>query len=75
MFKLLGISIVPYSLALALVCGLLRRYHRKGSSRDFPPGPKPLWIIGNALDLPLESFWKKFDEWFKVYGELNPIGQ
>ena len=41
----------------------LRR--RKGC----PPGPRPLPIIGNLLDIPKESSWLAYAEFSKKYGE------
>lgn len=36
-------------------------------SRPFPPGPKPLPVIGNMLDLPLSTPSKAYIEWGKKY--------
>ncbi|KZS93997.1 cytochrome P450 [Sistotremastrum niveocremeum HHB9708] len=45
-------------------CGRLRNPRRL----PFPPGPKGYPIVGNALDVPAES-WLKFTEW-AVYGDV-----
>jgi hypothetical protein len=37
-------------------------------SINFPPGPKPLPIIGNVLQLPTENLEEKFMEWAPQYG-------
>ena len=34
-----------------------------------PPGPKPLPLIGNALDIPKERPWLVFNQWTKIYGK------
>ena len=33
-----------------------------------PPGPKGKWIIGNALDVPLNFPWLKFHEFYEKFG-------
>ncbi|KAK1967695.1 cytochrome P450 [Colletotrichum sublineola] len=37
---------------------------------DFPPGPPPVLVVGNALQLPPEKAFLKFREWAKMYGEI-----
>ncbi|KAJ3510173.1 hypothetical protein NMY22_g16052 [Coprinellus aureogranulatus] len=34
-----------------------------------PPGPPGLPLIGNALDVPPEESWRKFEEWSGQYGQ------
>lgn len=62
-------------LIIALLCSLLwlyRTFSQKGRSNPkslpFPPGPKPLPIIGNVLDLPKSHEWLQVAEWGKIYG-------
>ncbi|EFQ35333.1 cytochrome P450 [Colletotrichum graminicola] len=38
--------------------------------RDFPPGPPPVMIMGNALQLPTEKAFLGFREWEKTYGNI-----
>ncbi|KAK2045728.1 cytochrome P450 [Colletotrichum somersetense] len=38
--------------------------------KDFPPGPPPVLIMGNALQLPPEKGFLKFREWEKTYGSI-----
>ena len=52
-------------LALTIFSGFWRSKTRK---LNYPPGPKPLPFLGNALDVPQSSSWYKFTEWQKLYG-------
>ncbi|KAJ8689930.1 hypothetical protein PTI98_012785 [Pleurotus ostreatus] len=71
---LLGILLVPGALVLA------RAFARPPKPRcPLPPGPKPLPIIGNLLEMPTEQPWLVYDSWFKKYNSdiihFNVVGQ
>lgn len=56
-----------YALALT-VCALILLSLRKKSSTSYPPGPKPLPLIGNVFDLPTQGLWHRATEWAQQYG-------
>ncbi|KAI0043607.1 cytochrome P450 [Auriscalpium vulgare] len=39
----------------------------------YPPGPKPLPLIGNLLDLPKSHSWLTYTSWAKTYGDVISI--
>jgi hypothetical protein len=65
-------SITPYLvgvLGAAFVLGwLTRRNNRNGI--PLPPGPKPLPLIGNLLDMPKEKDWETYRSWNERYGDI-----
>ncbi|TCD61530.1 hypothetical protein EIP91_008274 [Steccherinum ochraceum] len=40
---------------------------RRARKLRLPPGPKPLPIVGNVLDMPSSKPWEKYSEWSKEY--------
>ena len=38
------------------------------STLPLPPGPKPLPLIGNVLNVPTGSQWRTYTKWAKRYG-------
>lgn len=44
------------------------RDHRKRGGLPYPPGPPPLPVIGNLLDIPLQSSWFAYIRFSKTYG-------
>ncbi|KAI0039781.1 cytochrome P450 [Auriscalpium vulgare] len=62
--------------ALYLFRSVRQRQRRRGLS--YPPGPKPLPIVGNLFDLPKENSWVVYAGWEKTYGgiiSLQILGQ
>ena len=55
--------LLSFGLALSAIRDLRRR-------KACPPGPRPLPIIGNLLDIPKESSWLAYAEFSKKYGEI-----
>ena len=49
-----------------LVYDLSKPYARS-DSLSYPPGPKPKFLIGNALDFPKDNARRVFAEWGKKY--------
>ncbi|KAJ7251135.1 cytochrome P450 [Mycena haematopus] len=68
---------------LVLSFALLPVLYRKLTSKNvtpFPPGPKGLPILGNALEMPTSHPWITFSLWGKTYGScglvyLNAFGK
>ncbi len=44
------------------------RDYRRRRGLPYPPGPRPLPIIGNLLDIPMESSWFTYSQLAKKYG-------
>jgi hypothetical protein len=74
----------PYlSVTLAAMLSWLARYlyRRHRSSRHilpFPPGPKPLPLLGNLFDMPTSREYEVYTQWGKKYGDVvhvNALGQ
>ncbi|KAG6907101.1 hypothetical protein DXG01_010514 [Tephrocybe rancida] len=55
-----------YTLAAAIVGYRLLTTRR---STHLPPGPKPIFFLGNLFDVPTDAAWKVYAEWGKQYGE------
>lgn len=55
---------------------LVHLFYRSRARRrlPYPPGPKPLPLIGNALDIPTVKGFQVFAEWAKQYSELLIFG-
>ena len=51
---------------------------KKRTKCSFPPGPPPMPILGNVLDMPDSYMWLTFSEWSNKYGDvvhLNLLGR
>ncbi|KAF9525386.1 cytochrome P450 [Crepidotus variabilis] len=57
-------------LILATVCFPIILYVWVSRSNVFPPGPKPLPIIGNLLDMATKEIWLPATRWAKEFGPI-----
>lgn len=57
-------------LLAALAVFLVKKWRAtsKASMKQFPPGPRPLPLLGNVLDMPATHQWKTFAEWQAKWG-------
>ena len=60
-------------LALFLVTTILVRTVRSRRGFKLPPGPKPLPLIGNLLDLPKDHDWVHWAKHRDVYGPISSV--
>ena len=64
----LAVSLIAAAFLL-IVLRSRRASRRRG---PLPPGPKPVPVLGNLLDIPKEQPWVKYKEWAQRYGECIP---
>ena len=63
------LPIVDFLLFLSLFAAVKAfRDHRRRGGLPYPPGPRPVPLIGNLLDIPRESSWIAYTELAKKYG-------
>lgn len=60
-------AIVAAVLAIALV----KRLSSLNKKLPYPPGPKPLPLLGNIRDIPPVSPWIAYTEWGRTYGQFR----
>jgi hypothetical protein len=60
-------DIVNIFLVAAVLWGIHSATRKKQETN--PPGPKPLPLIGNVLNFPVNRQWVTFAEWKKQYGK------
>ncbi|KAI0263094.1 cytochrome P450 [Gloeopeniophorella convolvens] len=61
-----AVDIVAITITLFLFSAIHAR--RRARKLSFPPGPKPLPIIGNLLDMPPGSEWVTYKQWGDLHG-------
>lgn len=66
----LAISIILVFLSLILV---RQWYTRQARTLPLPPGPSPLPLIGNTLQVPTENQWHTFTKWASIWGEFHLV--
>ncbi|KAK7045037.1 cytochrome P450 [Favolaschia claudopus] len=67
----------PALLWLLVIAGLSIAYYAT-KPRHHPPGPRPLPLIGNLLQMPKDHDWKVFGKWSKIFGDcvyVRVLGQ
>jgi len=66
-----SISVLALAAVVILATKLLIRRHKNATtSTPYPPGPKPLFFIGNALDFPKADAGREYVNWGKRYNSL-----
>ncbi|KAL4912532.1 cytochrome P450 [Aspergillus aurantiobrunneus] len=69
------LSLPPWSiacgLAILVLLGIL--FHDALLWKRLPPGPPPLPLLGNKLQLPSSHPWIKFQQWSRIYGPIYTI--
>jgi hypothetical protein len=55
-------------LLFATLCAI--RDHRRRGGLPYPPGPRPLPIIGNILHIPKDFSWLAYTRFSEIYGTV-----
>ncbi|KZT36951.1 cytochrome P450 [Sistotremastrum suecicum HHB10207 ss-3] len=71
-------QVLALALATYILGGLVLKVIASRKNGPLPPGPKPLFLVGNVVDLPKSHDWFTFEKWGKQYGDVvhvSALGQ
>lgn len=71
MYSLLSIVDILVLLSFLVALRAVRDYRRRGGL-PYPPGPRPLPIVGNLFHVPTEFTWLAYTRFAKDYG-MNDV--
>src|SRR6266851_10050096 len=74
MTPLLSITYFLLILSFFIAHRTFRDYQKRGGL-PYPPGPRPLPVIGNLLDIPRESSWLAYTQLAKKYGMSSTFSE
>lgn len=64
-------TVSAFGVAIVLLLArVIARRRVPYSGLPYPPGPKPLPIIGNAMQMSITEPWLAYTAWKKIYGDL-----
>lgn len=63
-----------FAVLLFLVAVQAFRDRRRRGGLPYPPGPRPLPIIGNLLDVPKHFSWLAYTKFSKIHGNGSSLG-
>lgn len=58
---------------LVIVAGCYVWSQRTHNKLPFPPGPKPVPLLGNIFDLTAKELWVRVTNWSRLYGDIMYI--
>ena len=67
-----------FILAATVIYLRVSRSRKYDSIRLYPPGPKPLPLVGNVLDIPTSHEYFTYTKWGRKYGDVvyvNALGK